>query len=54
MSYKDFLQVRIKELEKRIESATDEKATLQDALNKLRLAEFEEDMRTEGAQLLKG
>ena len=54
MSYKDFLQVRIKELEQRIENATDEKATLQDALNKLKLAEFEEDMRTEGAQLLKG
>lgn len=55
MSYKDFLTQQIAELEKKIQSATGEKQALQNALNELRLKEFEEDMRTEGHQtLLKG
>lgn len=55
MSYKDFLSQKIAELEKQIENATGEKTVLQNALNELKLKEFEEDMRTEGSQqLLKG
>lgn len=55
MSYKDFLTQQIAELEKKIQSATGEKQALQNALNELKLKEFEEDMRTEGHQtLLKG
>lgn len=55
MSYRDFLNQKIFELEKQIQSATGEKQALQSALNELRLKEFEEDMRTEDQQkLLKG
>jgi hypothetical protein len=57
MSYRDFLNDRITELEKEIEKSTGEKAALIDALNKLKLAEFEEDLRSEGEntqKLLKG
>ncbi len=55
MSYKDFLSQKIAELEKQIETASGEKAVLLNALNELKLKEFEEDMRTEGhQQLLKG
>jgi hypothetical protein len=55
MSYRDFLTHQIAELEKKIQSATGEKQTLQSALNDLKLKEFEEDMRTENHQkLLKG
>jgi hypothetical protein len=55
MAYKDFLKQKIKELEGKISSSTEEKKIIQDELNKLRLAEFEEDMREESSQqLLKG
>jgi hypothetical protein len=55
MSYKDFLSQKIADLEKQIASATGEKQALQNALNELKLKEFEEDMRTEDhQQLLKG
>ena len=57
MSYKDFLSQRIAELEKEIEKSTGEKDALISALNKLKMDEFEEDMRTESnppQQLLKG
>lgn len=57
MSYKGFLQGRIRELEEKIATSTHEKEALQAALNQLRLAEFEEDMRTEeppNQELLKG
>ena len=55
MAYKDFLKQKIKELEEKISSSTEEKKIIQDELNKLRLAEFEEDMREESSQqLLKG
>jgi hypothetical protein len=48
MSYRDFLNDRITELEKEIEKSTGEKTALVAALNKLKLAEFEEDLRSEG------
>ena len=55
MAYKDFLKQKIKELEEKIVSSTEEKSVIEAELNKLRLAEFEEDMATESnQQLLKG
>ena len=55
MAYKDFLKQKIKELEQKIASSEEEKKEVQAELNKLRLAEFEEDMATESnQQLLKG
>ena len=55
MAYKDFLKQKINELEQKIASSEEEKNVIQAELNKLRLAEFEEDMATEGnQQLLKG
>jgi chloramphenicol O-acetyltransferase len=55
MAYKDFLKEKIKELEQKIASSEEEKKEVQAELNKLRLAEFEEDMATESnQQLLKG
>lgn len=55
MAYKDYLKQKIKELEEKISSSTEEKNAIQEELNKLRLAEFEEDMREESSQqLLKG
>ena len=55
MAYKDFLKQKIKELEQKIASSTEEKSVIEAELNKLRLAEFEEDMATESnQQLLKG
>ena len=55
MAYKDFLKQKIKELEQKIASSEEEKTVIQSELNKLRLAEFEEDMATESnQQLLKG
>ena len=55
MAYKDYLKQRIKELEEKITSSTEEKNAIQKELNKLRLSEFEEDMREESSQqLLKG
>ena len=55
MAYKDFLKQKIKELEEKIVSSTEEKSVIEAELNKLRWAEFEEDMATESnQQLLKG
>jgi hypothetical protein len=55
MAYKDFLKQKINELEQKIVSSTEEKSVIEAELNKLRLAEFEEDMREESSQqLLKG
>jgi len=55
MAYKDFLKQKINELEQKIASSTEEKSVIEAELNKLRLAEFEEDMATESnQQLLKG
>ena len=43
------------ELEEKIQSAQGEKSELEKQLNKLKVAEFEEDMATESTQtLLKG
>jgi cell division protein FtsL len=54
-SYKRLLKQQIKELEIHIEQSTEKKEDLQKELNKLRIAEFEEDMRQESTQqLLKG
>ena len=55
MSYKDILKKQIAELEEKIQSALGEKSELENQLNKLKVAEFEEDMATESTQtLLKG
>ena len=55
MSYKDILKKQIAELEEKIQSAQGEKSELENQLNKLKVAEFEEDMATESTQtLLKG
>ena len=54
-SYKKLLKQQIKELEIHIEQSTEKKEDLQRELNKLKIAEFEEDMREESSQqLLKG
>ena len=55
MAYKDFLKQKINELEQKIASSTEEKSVIEAELNKLRLAEFEEEMASENnQQLLKG
>lgn len=55
MSYRDILKKQIAELEQKIQSAQGEKSELEKQLNKLKVAEFEEDMATESTQtLLKG
>jgi len=55
MSYKEYLNKRIKDLEQTITKTSEEKEKIQVELNKLKLAEFEEDMATESnQQLLKG
>ena len=55
MSYKDYLKQKITELEQTISKTSEEKEKIQVELNKLKLAEFEEDMATESnQQLLKG
>jgi len=54
-SYKRLLKQQIKELEIHIEQSTEKKEDLQRELTKLKMAEFEEDMREESSQqLLKG
>ena len=54
-SYKKLLKQQIKELEIHIEQSTEKKEDLKRELNKLKIAEFEEDMREESSQqLLKG
>lgn len=55
MSYKDILQQQIKELEERISKYNGDKSILENELQKLRMAEFEEDIRiSDTKQLLKG
>ncbi len=55
MSYKEYLNKRIKELEQTMSKTSEEKEKVEVELNKLKLAEFEEDMATESnQQLLKG
>lgn len=54
MSYKEILEKQIKELEGKILNYQGDKKILQDQLNKLKLAEFEETERLSGQQLLKG
>ena len=54
-SYKRMLKQQIKELEIHIEQSTEKKEDLQRELTKLKIAEFEEDMREDSSQqLLKG
>jgi hypothetical protein len=54
-SYKKLLKQQIKELQIHIEQSTEKKEDLQRELTKLKMAEFEEDMREESSQqLLKG
>lgn len=54
-NYKEMLKLKIKELEIHIEQSFEKKEELQAELNKLRIAEFEEDMREDSSQqLLKG
>jgi len=52
MSYKEYLNKRIKELEQTMSKTSEEKEKVQVELNKLKLAEFEEDMATESDQQL--
>jgi DNA-binding transcriptional MerR regulator len=52
MSYRDLLQKQIKELEKKIETAQEDKNELILQLNKLKISEFEEDMRGDSTQKL--
>lgn len=55
MSYKDYLKQRIQELESRVANDKQELDEIQKELNKLRLAEFEEDLANESTQqFLKG
>jgi hypothetical protein len=55
MSYKEELRAKIRELEEKILKDEGEKLDLEVQLNKLRLTEFEEDMKEQQNQkLLKG
>jgi hypothetical protein len=55
MSYRDELKTKILELEKKIAKDETEKLQLEIELNKLKLAEFEEDMKeSQEKKLLKG
>jgi len=55
MSYKDELKAKIREIKKRMEEDKSEKLALEIELNRLQLAEFEEDMKeTQNQQFLKG
>ena len=55
MSYREELKAKIREVEKRMAKDESEKLQLEIELNKLRLAEFEEDIRETAEQkLLKG
>lgn len=54
-SYTELLKKQIKDLENQIENSFEKREELRFELNKLKLAEFEEDMREETSQqLLKG
>lgn len=56
MSYRNILLKQIQDLEKKISEQTSDKEELQKQLQRLKLAEFEEEMATEGERptLLKG
>lgn len=54
MSYKNILQKQIRDLEEKIQSFQGEKSELLKQLDRLRLAEFEENERDSSQQLLKG
>jgi hypothetical protein len=55
MSYREHLVKQIQELERRIALDSNEKSKLEQELNRLRIAEFEEEMREGQEQrLLKG
>ena len=55
MSYREELSKRILELEEKISSDIAQKSALEKELNRLRMAEFEEEMREAQEQhLLKG
>lgn len=55
MSYREYLIKQIQELEQKITTDSSEKKKLEDELNRLRIAEFEEEMREGQEQrLLKG
>jgi hypothetical protein len=54
-SYKDLLRKQIKELENKISKDEGEKLQLQTELNRIKAAEFEEDLKeSDNRQLLKG
>jgi len=53
MSYRDILKKQIQELEQKISNDIAEKDELEKQLHKLKLAEFEEDMRESNQILLK-
>jgi predicted phosphohydrolase len=52
MSYKDILKKQIMELEKKIQSDSQDKQVLEKELQRLKLAEFDEDMRENSNQQL--
>ena len=55
MSYRQLLLKKIAELEEKISEAKGDKEILEQELNRLKLAEYEEDMReSDNQQLLKG
>ena len=55
MSFKDELKTKIRDLEEKIAREEGEKLDLEVQLNKLRLTEFEEDLKEQqNQQLLKG
>jgi predicted RNase H-like nuclease (RuvC/YqgF family) len=56
MSYRDILLKQIQDLEKKISEQTSDKEELQKQLQRLKLAEFEEEMSSDGQRptLLKG
>ena len=55
MSHKDEIKPKIRELEQKIARDEGEKLELEVQLNKLRLSEFEEDLKeTQNQQFLKG
>ena len=51
-SYRNLLLKQIAELEQRIANSTADKAELEQQLQKLKLSEFEEDMRESNEQIL--
>jgi hypothetical protein len=55
MSYRDELKAKIRDLEKKIAKDETEKLQLEIELNKLRLTDFEEDLKeTQEKKFLKG